>query len=418
MDITLVTPFTSTSSKAIKISALYFDHVYLQQRNLLAWEPVDTSGANKDGSVGAIFRGELPMIDNKLSPLINTLEKENILTVLPDQSSVNWGDKTTQTTTSEIFPEPLEGNLRKFFFDNPNLFMEIRVEEIGPLQKISVRGADPSVIEVFQRFFGKLVPGQLYDLDPNFLATFYEGLLIDAINTVEKNKAVVTDSKAIINLFQHISRMDCFNLSLFKNNSNQLASSFAYDVMDTFLIDVSSLNIMDILEIRCTLRDELLAFRNEIERLNFEFVNEFGYDKIVNEGKKIAHYRLRPLIENLKNKIEDRNYTILKKLFEIAKSPGAYVPFIGSILAGLPIEIATLLSAGVLSSELSLEIWNKQKEVKRDNFLYLVKIEEVIKKQTHRNVKQPIPTNGIEQIQLKSGYFYAWPVELTVKKNS
>ena len=172
------------------------------------------------------------------------------------------------------------------------------------------------------------------------------------------------------------------------------------------------------MEIRYTLRDELLAFRNEIERLNFEYINEFGYDKIVNEGKEIAHYRLRPLIEDLKKKIEDRNYTILKILFEIIKSPGAYIPFIGSILAGLPIEIATLLSAGVLSSELALEIWNKQKEINRDNFVYLVKVKEIIKKQAHRNVKHPIQTNGIDQIQLKSEYIYAWPAELTVEKIS
>lgn len=368
----------------------------------------------------AIFRGMVPIIDDNLMSSLKILLNEKIITILPDAS--DFSDTTADANKKKNKrKKTLEGNLHNFFFDKPELFMEIDSSEVDSKGKreITIKPADPTIFEVFQRFHGRLIPGKTYAVDLNFLAVYYEGLLIDSIESVLSGKPVITDSQAIINLFQYVTTIDSFGLQNLKEKFRELSlPKFSFDILNTSLLDVSSLNISDVLEARHSLRDELLAFRNELERLHYEFINEFGFEKVIREGKSIAKYRLQPRINDLKSKIESRKYLILKKLFEILKNPSAYVPFIGSTLAGLPMEIALLVSAGLLSAELATDLWQQQKGLKKDGFLYLLKIQQKFKESKKSSLTKtseiPVISSPRDkgEIQENAKLMYLWPSQI------
>jgi hypothetical protein len=94
----------------------------------------------------------------------------------------------------------------------------------------------------------------------------------------------------------------------------------------------------------------------------------------------------------------------------VLKKPDPYVPLIGSSFVGVPIEIALLLSLGLVSGEVALDWLNDRRGITDNGLYYLLRLRQKFNKKPYnlsKNTeiygKQP-PLKGCPQ-----NLIYAWP---------
>ena len=148
---------------------------------------------------------------------------------------------------------------------------------------------------------------------------------------------------------------------------------------DAALLDVGDLEVDDILEARLKLRDELLAFRSELGRIQFEFEKEFGVEELARDGPRIVQARLIPKIKDIERRIGNARLTVLGKLVQVLKNPASYVPVVGSKFVGMPIELALMLGLGIITADVALEWWKEAREPRSDGLFYLLKLRKRVK---------------------------------------
>jgi len=277
--------------------------------------------------------------------------------------------------------------------------------------------SDDAAMAVHERYFGPLVPGSPFSFP--FLQAYYEGLLVDVVESVSARKVVLTASPLLYKLSR---RLAAGGIAATANHqkliSRELAPRFAWDILTTGLLDVSRFDVEDVLSIREKLRNELGEFRVEVERLTFEFSKEFGIEKLIREGRAIADARLTPRVAAIERKIRGGKHKLLKDLLKVIKKPGAYVPFFGALVAGLPLELATMLSAGLMSAEVALKQWKRREEVREDGMYYLVQLRRR-RTQAARPARaaRPKRKRGVSDAALWESAkctprYYVWPSEL------
>lgn len=354
METALVVPYTETSLRLLKIAALYFDHISLQQQTLLKVEPIQDQ--SQPDQVSGVIRERIPFIDDAYLKQIEPLRREGIVSIKPESylsdSNLNF-----------------EYSLREIFINNDHLVLNL-IKREGRHYQLNV---ELEANEIFNKLVGPTDIGSMIYLEPIY--SYYSGLFSNIMKYSLKGLPVVSSSKALYQMLQAASNQKIFNgLEFDKTLKNYVKNKFAFDVIETLVLNVGDLELEQVLEARHSLNDELMAYRDELSRLQFEFENEFGIEKIINEGRSIANARLLPRINEIDHKIKKGKHSILKKLLTILQKPDPYVPIIGSSFAGLPVELALLISLGLASSEVAIDVMEEKKEIKRDGLFYLMQL--------------------------------------------
>lgn len=356
-----VSPYVPSSVNAIKLASLYFDEVVLYERTLIEVEPVEPVSPGQTEGRGRV-RALVSTIDGKLVEAIRPLIDENLVRIESDPPR-------------HLLQLAQRESLRGAFLQAEDLlfkYSEDRTEMMVDL------GEGVGVQEIHARLVGPIKMGGRFHIEA--VGTYYEGLFVESIDAALRGESVLSSSSVLYKMIERAASGNALK-------STRVAEVFpsyaqprlAIDVLGATLMDSSVLDCGDVLEVRHQLRDELAAFRSELQRLQFDFTKEFGADKVFRDGRAIADARLTPRVREIEGKVKSSRIRVLRRLLEALEKPGAYVPLVGSLFAGVPLEIAIGLSVGLISARVALEALEEHKLVANDGLFYLVKMKELLR---------------------------------------
>lgn len=366
-DITFASPYTQRGLDALKIGALYFDTIRLRQRKLFQVTPKDPGKPLHEGGIGVIT-DITPFVDELFIKQIKSLLDESIV-IIEDEGK-------------DALEEKLAKRLRELFRSNQGILFEetnVKYDEHGKKQSSLVKFVESDMRAVHEKYVGPFAVGETMDM--GFLLQYYEGLLWDAVDAVLRGRTVISASKALQKFMLYCHTQDILK----PGDINKVMPAVAEpkivgDIFRAALLDVSKLEIEDILEARHSLKDELAAFRETVQQVQLEVTHKYSLDELVSQGDKIMEITMRPRLKEIEKKITSSKYGIFKKLLKVLRSPNAYVPFLGTAFLGLPIEIALFVSFGLMSVEAATEYLQEKRELKENGLMYLVRVRDKVNK--------------------------------------
>jgi len=171
------------------------------------------------------------------------------------------------------------------------------------------------------------------------------------------NFAITDNSKKILDSFQNYSSM--YNLA-----------DGIYNVTRVLLPRFDQLSIVDIMELKLKLHDELC-------QLNYYLYNlQIKYDGDIQKVNNYIQCKVDPAIKELEHKIRGLKYGFGQKILNELKNPLSYVPFIVSFVSDIPTPIALGASLALITTDIA-----KQQHEMKGNSLYSIhKIRKGIKK--------------------------------------
>jgi hypothetical protein len=396
-----VAPYTPSAVDAIKFAALYFDEVVINERALVEFRP-ESLWTKRPIVVGETYalKGRIQSIvstvDDSLREMIRPLIDEQVVRVEAEPGT-------------ELLRGRQRARLREEFGQARDLLYACSDrDDTQPSVGFLERGMD----EIHTRFVGPLKAGAIFER--NVVSTYFEGLFVESIGAALRGEAVLSSSPALYRLIERASTSPALKSpTIAEAFSSFVQPRLAMDVMQATLIDSSTLDCDEVLEARYQLRDELGAFRAELQRLQFDFTKEFGIDKVFREGRAIADARLTRHIREIEGKVRSGQIRVLRRLLEALEKPSAYLPLVGSIFAGLSLEIALALSLGLISARVALEAWEERKEIANDGLFYLVKTKSLIGSRLQSGEPVERITVDLDR-RIPRDRVYVWP-EDTVK---
>lgn len=157
-------------------------------------------------------------------------------------------------------------------------------------------------------------------------------------------------------------------------NQKCVIPKMAFESVKLVVPNISKVSVHDILEIRQKSKDELLQFREQIEKLHFELENSPNEKYFLEHTDAIIKAKVRPAINELINRISSLKLKIPQRVLEEIKNPKSYAPLLLTLTDKISNTSALLVSLGLISLSTALEYFEKMKDIKRNGYYYLLKL--------------------------------------------
>jgi hypothetical protein len=366
-EIFFVSPYIPETLSSLKIAALYFDKIILQQNLVYQVVPVDKSKKELNpGDIG-IIKDIVHFIDDRFIDTVRPLCNEGLLEIRNYEARNNIVDEEKERA--------IRSHVEELLAQRQDLLMrEIDVQKAQNGRVIQKKlNITEEVKGVHEKYVGPLQPGKVFSL--GFINKYYGSLLIDTQIGMAEGKATITGSPVVGDFLKYIyqnERYDEFKQSLL--TSTGLKPHIAFDLLKLAVPDVSSLSLEEILEIKRQLKDELLKFQAELGQVSHNVIHEYDQEDLLKNLQEIVRYRVLPSVAELEAKIKQSNLRPLKNLTEALKKPESYVPFIGTIFHQIPAQLAFLLSLGLMSFETAIKYFTERKRIVNNGLYYVIQL--------------------------------------------
>jgi len=156
--------------------------------------------------------------------------------------------------------------------------------------------------------------------------------------------------------------------------TNNLSPHVAQNILKLTLLDVSMFSFEDILEFRRQLQNELERFREALGTITHSVLVDYDERYLVSGLDDIVKYRILPAVDELETKIKHSKTKLMSKLLDALKNPVAHVPILGTIFHMIPLQLAFLLSLGLVSFETAVNFIMEQKQLTNNGLYYLARL--------------------------------------------
>lgn len=378
-----VAPYTAGGLARLKTALLYFDKLTVQDRTILEIEDVSR---NSDGRilgkvvgvhsiVGDFFRGETALLVN-----------ESVLDVLPAVTDFEQAAVREYASKTELAR---------------NSIMEIDGKSVRFVES-------DDQVELIERFQGPMEVGSYINF--GFLYTYYSGLLADTAQWAKNGVPVVSGSESLYKVVQSAMAEGLLESEHMKELQRHVATPLLMsEIVNEVIVDVSSLEFEDILEARRRFNSEFVELQEALDRISFELSHKYEADEILREGRRIASAAVGDPIKKIEAAMRGSKYGSMKSLYQVLRKPDAYVPLIASAVTPLPLELALLVSAGVMMVETAVEYITSRREIMADPLYFLVRQRELAAK---RALQKPMHTDFACDVPRRSENRmtrYVWP---------
>lgn len=351
----------------IKALVLYFDQInIIEQRHLHIVAPAHAK-PDKNGRVKAEVISTNDFTDERFLSHLENFEKHKLIKYHIDiDSGGDSPEKGIQAVSSDmqindlvLFHSELIGKKHneKQVTDNEGRIILSYDLELNKEAEI-----------LSEKFFSK-------SKNVNQLLYYYARVFKTFVNYYEQGKDVLTSSKYVNDLFKEINKTDRFKQAqvAFKNEFN-VTPSFALEAIKLGLPNLGKFPTEEILRFKERSKDELLEFQSKMENLTFDLLNQYDYEYINTNAQKIADLKIRPLIENISNSLDNSKFKVIQELIKEAKDPKSYSPLLLTFSDKISSSIILLISAGIVGLNVGLEHYSRIKEAKKDGIYYLYKM--------------------------------------------
>lgn len=345
----------------VKIAALYFDQIDVVNQALYFIEPQDRNKPFEQGGIG-IIKGIKEFVTPDFKNNLKLLEENNVLNVIEEEKKSDL-HKMIDEQTYRILDEA-----REFIYEESDIVFD----ETGRKTSVQVK-ISPEAIEIHNYFVNPIEMGKLVDF--SFLLKYYSGLLSSLLFSMAIGDQTITSSTILNNYIKYNYK----NNEIIESRTNMtehcdISSKLAIEAIKVALPDVSSFSIEDILEMRFKLNDELLSFRDEMNRMQLELLSDLDLKFIHMHTNEVVNARIKPSIDELKRKLTNSKINVSQKLINELKDPKSYTPLLGTVFNQIPFHLATLMSAGIIGISSALDYIKSQKEIKDNGLYYLISL--------------------------------------------
>jgi hypothetical protein len=178
---------------------------------------------------------------------------------------------------------------------------------------------------------------------------------------------IITDSPVIEELLRTFARAD--QLDVRYRVAEHRIASLAEEVLRLRLPHLSDAPFDEILEVRATQRDELVALRTALRRFSAHVEGEPWSQELIRSLEKVSATEIVPAIDELQRSLRASSSSSVRRVFQRLRDPAAYLPLVGMSLAGVDLQIATLAGIGVECFRQLYETLSERRTVKEANGL-------------------------------------------------
>jgi len=344
----------------LKTAILFFDKIELVNNYLVQVRPEKGKGPLKPGDIGVVT-GITNFITDNYKSHIDSLIQEGVVSISDEGTGTrtNLG-KNIDYSMNEVFHKNIS-----FIFEESNS----EYDKSGKKISSGFHFSDEAKM-VHEEFVGSFEVGNRVDL--NFLVKYYSSLFGSLINHMITGEQCMTSSNALNSFFKKYSETPEFKKNYKSINANGVSPNLALNAISIAVPNISSFPFDEVLETRVRANDELLKFRNEMETFQFNLLENYSIQEIHVKAPEIIKHKLEPTLSDLKLKISGLNLKLPATIISEFKDPRSYLPLIASIFHEVPAHIATLLSLGMITTNIAYEYIRSNREIKNSGLYYLI----------------------------------------------
>jgi hypothetical protein len=148
----------------------------------------------------------------------------------------------------------------------------------------------------------------------------------------------------------------------------------AFSALSLSICSLPNLDLVsfdDVLELRYRLREELVAFRDEMFRLSDLIKASPWEPKFQSQVAYIIEHRINPAVRDLQHKLKTNQQEAVLQALRIGSAPTIF-SIVASIWAGMPLILAMAVAAGLISIETALTYYFNQKKIYQSNGLSFI----------------------------------------------
>lgn len=175
----------------------------------------------------------------------------------------------------------------------------------------------------------------------------------------------LTDSQVVQTLLT--KRAD--SLSSIGGTATQRTASVAQTLVNEYLPGVADAPFDQILEVRRRCGDELAGFHAAVAILASKIATHPWEAAFASEVDRLVETDVRASVHQLRMKLKSLKGKFVQRMFVDLQNPGAYVPLLGGVVAGLPPAVALAASVGVVALKSVSEAWLENSALRRENGL-------------------------------------------------
>lgn len=351
----------------IKALALYFDQInIIEQRHLHIVAPINAK-PDKNGKLKAEVVSTNDFTDEKFIQHLKEFEKSNVIKYQIDI------DSGGQSPEKGILPVSSDMQINDLVLFHSELVGKKHREK----QTTDEKGRTVLSYEIELNKEAAILEENLFKGENIYkLFSYYAKVFKTFVNYYEQGKDVLTSSKYINDLFKEINKTDRFKNAqiAFKNEFN-VTPTFALEAIKLGLPNLGKFPPEEIMRFKENSKDELLEFQTKLETLTLELLAQYDYNYINTNAQKIANLKIKPLIDNISNSLDNSKYKVVQELIKEAKDPKSYSPLLLTFSNNISDSMILLISAGLVGLNVGLEHYSRIKEAKKDGIYYLYKMQ-------------------------------------------
>jgi predicted nucleic acid-binding OB-fold protein len=157
--------------------------------------------------------------------------------------------------------------------------------------------------------------------------------------------------------------------------------------LQTFLPNIKSASIEEVMEVRYKMKNELEGFRAAMSKLSATIKSHPWGPHIHEEADKIIETQVKPAIHDLTVSLSHSKLQVVQKIFENIKNPAAYIPFLATVNSNIKPAIAALASTGLVGAKVLWDILVERKKLEdTSGLVFLLKAPAKFKRRAELNL--------------------------------
>ncbi|PPK93933.1 hypothetical protein LY01_02155 [Nonlabens xylanidelens] len=396
----------------VKALALYFDRIDIveqpyihsvEDENSQIIEKIDSLGKKKFYKQNSIIKSG-DFLSDEFKTHLKPLEDENLIEYSIDFGElINIPTKYYKVNRKPFVPvqksKLIYGDDKKILPKNPNeqvyfINNDALNTQINSLTSSNIFSSEISYLKkeiLKQRAFHNLILNSPHlrrtatsntfeDIkstykDDLFEVKEYLGKLIQSyIDANSLGHSTITTSNIMNEIIFNTSQ-DAHFLKVKNEFQNQFQVNpfLVHQAIKIGIPNLSNIPTHEILEFRNKSKDELKEFKLTLEEITLNLLSNYDSEFISLNAQKIVELKVKPLIENLSEKLGDTKLTVAKSLITEIRDPRSYSPLLLTLSNDISNTLIYLVSIGIISFNTAFEYYSNNKKNKKDGIYYLLK---------------------------------------------
>jgi predicted nucleic acid-binding OB-fold protein len=343
--------FIRKSLETIKLASLYCDQIVLPNALSIQAVPSNPADMSRELKIGQTIKVDVvahSTVTDEIRDTLKPLSDEGILIY----SDLVSEDELKDRPFTGIYEE-IRDQLFHFLKSKGHLVIKPLYDEISDV----ILGNSP-IVKIRYDIKDNSNHAKIYTI----VESYFEFLAnVSLAESIKHGCPLLSDSQVLSELMSSFMTSNRVTGSL--NRAEQQSKVLSHQVLQTFLPNIKSASIEEVMEVRYKMKNELEGFRAAMSKLSATIKSHPWGPHIHEEADKIIETQVKPAIHDLTVSLSHSKLQVVQKIFENIKNPAAYIPFLATVNSNIKPAIAALASTGLVGAKVLWDILVERKKL-------------------------------------------------------